>query len=255
MPSQTILFQLEATVVHVKVDESPVIDFLLARLRESNPKGDFQREFSLEQTLRQAEAKVRGPALEEIKKAVSLKLAEAEVASAASATERKDARRTISALQSTGVGAAVITGLSERGAREVLKHLDLEGALTIAASRDDSADGKERLTIALKKLGSKPEDVILVGAGPRAVEAARAAGVRCFVVYSQEVPVNRVIESKPDALLFSIFELGDTLLLLAQKSQPREVKPKTEAAAAQEPAEEPDPARTTEPGPETAGGP
>jgi len=253
LPSQTIFFDLEGTLVHVKVDDSKVVEFLTGELGRLNPGLNLQRALGAVEILRQVEDKVEGSVLEETKKSASSKLAEAEKASAVSARERKDARNALSSLQSKGIKAGAITGLSEQGAKEVLTHVGLEGIVSIFASRDDSMDQRRRMTVALKKSGSKPDDVIFVADSSSDVEAARSSGVRCFAVYSQEVPVNEILASKPDALLFSISELEDTLLLFDQKSKAQHVKPQSEEGAPESgtPA---DPAKTAEPGPKMTGG-
>ena len=254
MPSQTIIFDLEGTLIQLKVDDSKVLDFLLGELRRLNPGANFQRAYGVAEILRQAEGKVESTALEETKKSVSKELAEAEVACATSTTVRKDARNAISSLQSKGIKAGVITGLSEKGAKEALKHANLEGTVTIFGSRDDSMDRKERIATALKKSGSKPDDTILVADGPRDVAEAKASGVRCFAVFSQENPVNQVLASKPDAFLFSVSELEDTMLLFAQQSHLQQPKHAAEAGAAKS-AAAPEKAQSAEAGPETTGGP
>jgi phosphoglycolate phosphatase-like HAD superfamily hydrolase len=254
LPSQTILFDLEGTLIQVKVDDSKVLDFLMDELKRLSPGASFQRAYGLAELLRQAEGKVEKSALEETKKSVSSRLAEAEKAAAPSARERKDARTAISALQGKGIKAGVITGLSEQGAKDALKHVNLEGTVTIFGSRDDAMDRKDRIAFALKKSDSKPGDTILVADGPSDVEAARSSGVRCFAVYTQEIPVNKVLASKPDAFLYSISELEDTMLLFAQQSQPQQAKPAAEAGAPR-PGTAPDAGQAAEAGPETTGGP
>ena len=253
MPSQTVVFDLEGTLVYLKVDDSKVVEFLVGELRRLDPGLDFQRAHGAVEILREVEGKVQGSALEETKKSVSSKLAEVEKASAGSARERKDARSALSSLQSKGIKVGAITGFSEQGAKEVLKHVGLEGAVPILGSRDDSMDQSQRITIALKKSGSKPEDATFVADGSSDVEAARSSGVKCFAIYSQEVPVNQILTSKPDAFLFSISELGDTILLFAQKSELQQVK-LADGAGGPQPGTAPDAAQTSEPGREATGG-
>jgi len=244
---QTIVFDLEGTLVHVKVDDSKVVEFLIGELRRLNPGLNLQRAYGAVEILRQVEGKVESSALEETIKSVSSKLAEVERASAVSARERKGAGSALSSLQSKGIKSGAITGLSDQGAKEVLRRAGLEGTVSIFASRDDSMDLRQRLVIALKKSGSKPDDVIFVADTSSDVEAARSSGMRCFAIYSQEVPVNEILASKPDALLYSISEVEDTMLLLAQKSMAAEAGGPQSGAA-------PDAEQTAERGPETAGG-
>jgi phosphoglycolate phosphatase-like HAD superfamily hydrolase len=253
LASQTVVFDLEGTLVHVTVDDSKVVEFVMGELRRLNPGLNFQRAYGAVELLRQVEGKVESSALEETRKSVSSKLAEVEKASAASARERKDARSALLSLQSKGIKAGVITGLSEQGAKEALRHVSLEGTVSIFASRDDSLDQRERMAIAVKKAGSKPDDVIFVADSSSDVEAARSSGVRCFAVYSQEVPVNQILASKPDAFLFTISELEDTMLLFAQKSKAQQAVPAAEGGGEQS-STAPDGAQTVEPGQETTGG-
>ena len=235
MPPQAIFFDLEGTLVQVKVDDSKVVEFLKAELRRRDPEGEaaFEMAHGLAETLSQAEGKVDRSAMQEIRDSVSSKLAEAEKASAASAKARKDANAAISSLQGRGIKAWAITSLSAQGAKEVLRQTSLEEIVSVAASRDDSMDVAGRIAAALEKTGSKPDGVILVADSPLDVAAARSAGLRCFAVFSPEVPVNRILESKPDALLYSIGELGDTLLFFEGKEQSMPAKPEPEQGASQ----------------------
>lgn len=120
-----------------------------------------------------------------------------------------------------GAPLAICTNKPRRTTLPVLRGLGLEARFDVVVAGGDTPEKKPHPAPVLRAcalLGVAPGDAWMVGDGPQDVEAARAAGVRSVGVRGGILSVERLLASRPDYLLESMFELP-ALLVRASASQ------------------------------------
>ena len=117
------------------------------------------------------------------------------------------------AFSSRGLKMAVVTTRSKKEAFLVLNKYSIAQYFNAVITRDDAQRGKpfpDPVILALKLLGIRSEEAVMVGDMPTDMEAGKSAGTKTIGllvgIFQKEL-----IESKPDTLASSITELPDII--------------------------------------------
>jgi len=125
------------------------------------------------------------------------------------------------------VGLGLVTGNVATGARLKLESARGDPAqFVIGAFGSDHEHRNELPGVALQRARAhwgqtpEPERVVVIGDTPRDVECGQAHGVRTVAVATGRVSMDRLRESRPDALLESFEDLEHTLATLLSDAIP-----------------------------------
>lgn len=108
---------------------------------------------------------------------------------------------TLGAIAERGIPIACVTNKTWNYCVRQLEHFDLMGRMDAVIGFKQGYPPKPdpaMVHAALKKIGVPPENAVMVGDTPIDVAAARAAGVRAWVVHSEYATPEKIAMAKPD---------------------------------------------------------
>lgn len=121
----------------------------------------------------------------------------------------KNVAKVLGALQAAGLKLAVVS--SARSARDSIKSHNLDtyfAAIVDGSSTEARKPDPEPLVLALKGLGVRPDEAVMVGDLPADVEASRAARLRAAIVLTHGYGSKEILQAaKPDYTINSFDEL------------------------------------------------
>ncbi len=94
------------------------------------------------------------------------------------------ARRFLSSLQRLGLEMALVTGTSTHEMHRILPDA-IYRRFSVVVTGNHVTEGKpspEPYALALKKLGMKPRDAVVIENAPFGVRSAKSAGIKCFAI-------------------------------------------------------------------------
>lgn len=127
-----------------------------------------------------------------------------------------DAPQVLKTLKDSGIKMAIVTTRSKRETTRMLKKFSIDSYFGAVISRDDVVCGKpspEPLIAALKTLGLKAEEAVMIGDMPTDIAAGKRAGTRT-VGMNGSIFLRELIKAKPDALVNSLSEIPNVIAVL-----------------------------------------
>jgi HAD superfamily hydrolase (TIGR01509 family) len=113
-------------------------------------------------------------------------------------------------LNEAGCFCALCTGKDRSRTIEILKHFNIEQHFKVVICSDDVTNPKphpESLFVIMKKLGTSPENIVMVGDGINDILSAKNANIESIAVTWGDVPGNELIKSEPTYIAHDILEL------------------------------------------------
>ena len=124
-------------------------------------------------------------------------------------------RALLADLVAAGVRLGVVTSKKRRGAELGLRHFGLEAYLSTAVFMEDTQEHKPHpapVREALRRLGVRPEEAVMVGDSPFDIESALAAGTEAVGVAWGAHPPDRLREAGAAVVCYTVAELRAYLL-------------------------------------------
>ena len=203
---RAVLFDLDGTLVHTRIDFARMREEVLALLAEAGLDPEPYRTRDVLGTLADAAPRVSDGAslLERAEEA----LVRIELEACASAEEAEGAADTLAWLLARGVRVGIVTRNSPQAVELILQQLPLphEVLLTRAHTPKVKPDPLH-LHLALERLGAEPGYSVMVGDHRMDVEAGQAAGMRSVGVLTAERPDDYFTDLAPDLVIRTLPEL------------------------------------------------
>ena len=121
-----------------------------------------------------------------------------------------DARKIVEALHKKGIKMAVATNKLGRFSRAIFQHLGMEQFFAAIVGDEDVPQNKPApgmLLYAMGKMGTYPEEVIMVGDSLIDIKTAKNAGIRVFAVPSGVTKREVLEQAQPTVILERLSDL------------------------------------------------
>lgn len=203
---RAVLFDLDGTLVHTRIDFPGMKERVLAEVRRAGLDPEAYRARDILAILAEAGPRLADPRdfLERAEEA----LVEIEMAACEGAEEAEGAAETLAWLRDRDVRVGIVTRNSPRAVARVLRDIPLPHDVLL--TRADTPRVKPdpiHLLLALERLDAPPARSLMVGDHVMDVLGGKAAGTRTLGLLTPERPPDFFAQASPDGVIRSLREL------------------------------------------------
>jgi phosphoglycolate phosphatase len=203
---RAVLFDLDGTLVHTRIDFPRMKEGVLAELRAEGLDSEPFRALDALAIIERAAAALTDPS--GFRRRAEIALVREELAVCDEAVEAEGAIETLQWLREQGVGVGIVTRNCREAVERVLERVPLWRQVLL--TRADTPRVKPdplHLRLALEHLAVPAENALMVGDHVMDVRAGRAAGMPTLGVLLPERPPDYFLEAQPDGVIRKLPEL------------------------------------------------
>ena len=203
---RAVLFDLDGTLVHTRIDFPAMRRTILALLQESGI--DTEDLTALDALSMISRGVARHPDPKALRSRAEDALVAIEMAACDGATEADGACETLQWLIDAGIRVGIVTRNSPQAVARLLRDIPLpHEALLTRADTPEVKPHPIHLRLALEVLGVPAAEALMVGDHPMDVIGGRAAGTRTLALLGPERSPDAFVQVVPDGLIRSLAEL------------------------------------------------
>lgn len=203
---RAVLFDLDGTLVHTRIDFPAMRRTILALLQDSGIETEDLTALDALSMISRGVARHEEP--EALRSRAEEALVAIEVAACEGATEADGACETLQWLIDAGIRVGIVTRNSPQAVTRLLRDIPLpHEALLTRADTPEVKPHPIHLRLALQVLGVPAAEAMMVGDHPMDVIGGRAAGTRTLALVTPERSAEAFVQAAPDGLIRSLPEL------------------------------------------------
>jgi len=217
---KAVIFDLDGTLVHMKLKVKEAKKALLEKLRKLGPINQITIEMPVNEMVEIA-SKLYGLSRKDLMRIVDESFQPYEIEAAERAELRENVKQILDALKRMGIKIGIASNNGVIGVSLALEKTSIKEFFDAIVTRNDADRMKPDGAIiaeAVKRLKVKPGEAAYVGDTAYDVIAARNAGVKAVSLVGGAHPTALLKKHKPDALIKDLRDLLDALKSISDKS-------------------------------------